>query len=128
MPRPEPPAGPPRTPPDDRAPRRAGPGPGDAARATVDELVVVARSLGDDVVVAVQPSGTSLRRDAEFARVEVRSGARVRLALHLPGAPRTERLHPAPPPASHVVEVAGADDVDDELVGWLRAAYDRAGP
>ena len=28
---------------------------------------------------------------------------------------------------THKVGVRGPDEVDDELVGWLRQAYDRAG-
>lgn len=107
--------------------RHVPPGRGDTARATVDELLAVARALGDDVVVAVEASGTSLRRRVPFARVEARAGGRVRLELHLPEEPGTERLHRASGPATHGVEVAGPDDVDDELVAWLRAASERAG-
>jgi hypothetical protein len=101
-------------------------GPRAALRPTVDELLAVARGLGDDVVVAVQKTGVSLRRGRQFALVQVPSARRVRLGLNLRGVPGTERLRPASGMCTHAVDVSDADDVDDELVGWLRAAYDRA--
>jgi len=96
-------------------------------RPTLDEVVAVARSLGDDVVVAVKKTSVSLRRRTQFAVVEVPSAARVRVGLNLRGAPGTDRLRPATGMCTHTVDVADPDDVDDELTAWLREAYDRAG-
>ena len=101
-------------------------GPRATLRPTVDELLAVARALGDDVVVTVQKTGVSLRRRTQFALVQVPSARRVSLGLNLRGDPGTERLRPTSGMCTHTVDVVDPDDVDDELVGWLRAAYDRA--
>jgi Domain of unknown function (DUF5655) len=111
-----------RTPPQDVVPA----GWPDGVRTTVDELLAVARALGDDVEVVAGETGLDLRRRTRFAVVAVPSARRVRLGLNLRDEPGTERLRPASGPCTHAVEVADPDDVDDELVGWLRAAYDRA--
>lgn len=38
-----------------------------------------------------------------------------------------EVAHPSPRHWMHHLELAGADEIDAEVVGWLREAYDRAG-
>ncbi len=102
-------------------------GPKAALRPTYDEIVTIARALGDDVVVSVKKTGVSLRRRKQFALVEAASNRRVRLGLNLAGTPATERLRAVTGMCTHSVDVADADDVDDEVVTWLRLAYDRAG-
>ncbi|KAB7744105.1 DUF4287 domain-containing protein [Nostocoides sp. F2B08] len=97
-----------------------------ALRPVCDRLVAAARELGDDVEVAPKKTGVSLRRSRQFALVEVPSARRVRLGLNLRGEPGTERLREAGGMCTHTVDVAGLDEVDDELLGWLRAAYEGA--
>jgi hypothetical protein len=38
-----------------------------------------------------------------------------------------EVVHPSPRHWMHHLEIRDPDDVDDEVVGWLREAFDRAG-
>ena len=58
-------------------------------------------------------------------------GAEVVLSIALgrrDGSPRfKEVVHPAPTVWMHHLELDGPDDVDDEVVGWLREAADAAG-
>jgi hypothetical protein len=43
-------------------------------------------------------------------------------------SPRFKQVNnPAPYVWMHHLELAGPDDLDDEVLGWLRAAYDAAG-
>lgn len=98
-----------------------------ALRPLYDRLVEAARSLGDDVEVAPKKTGVSLRRAKQFALVEAPSRSRVQVGLNLRGKPPTERLRDASGMCTHRVDVTAVDEVDDELVGWLREAYDRAG-
>lgn len=59
------------------------------------------------------------------------AAAEVALSLALPyrvESPRwKEVVHPAPTTWMHHLEVASPEDVDDEVVGWLRAAARAAG-
>ncbi|MQA82881.1 MAG: DUF4287 domain-containing protein [Streptosporangiales bacterium] len=98
-----------------------------ALRPVHDELVLVASALGGDVGVAVKKTGVSLRRKKQFAFVNAPSAGRIRLGLNLRDEPPTPRLSAATGMCTHHVDVGDVHDVDDELVGWLRSAYDRAG-
>lgn len=99
----------------------------EALRPLYERVVEAARALGDDVEVAPKKTSVSLRRAKQFALVEVPSRSRLQVGLNLRGTPPTERLRAASGMCTHRVDVTGPGDVDDELVQWLRAAYDRAG-
>jgi len=96
-------------------------------RPIYDEVVLVARALGDDVDVSVKKTGVSLRRAKQFAMIEAPSAKRVRLGLNLRGLTPTGRLVSAAGMCTHQVALTDVDDVDDEVVAWLRAAYEQAG-
>lgn len=89
-------------------------------------LVAAVTSFGADVEVAPKKTSVSLRRRKQFAVIEATSAKRVQLGLQLPGEGVTERLLTGNAMCSHKVNLTGVDDVDDELIGWLRLAYERA--
>jgi hypothetical protein len=91
-----------------------------------DALVTAARTLGDDVEVSPKKSSVSLRRSKQFALIEAASAKRIQLGIQLKGEEPTERLQSWGGMCSHRVSVTSVDEVDDELVGWLREAYQRA--
>jgi hypothetical protein len=97
-----------------------------AVRPIHDRLVEVARGFGSDVEVAPKKTGVSLRRKVQFAVIEPSSAKRVQVGIQLKGEPASERLLAWGSMCSHRVNLSSVDDVDDELIGWLRAAYDRA--
>lgn len=98
-----------------------------ALRPIHDELMLVARALGDDVDVAVKKTGVSLRRSKQFALVEAASARRVQLGLNLRAVAPTARLRTMTGMCTHATDLTDVDDIDDEVVGWLRTAYDQAG-
>ena len=97
----------------------------EALRPLNDRLVEVARSFGDDVEVVPKKASVSLRRTLQFALVEPVSAKRIQLGIQLKGEPATDRLLPWGSMCSHKVNLSSVDDVDDELIAWLREAYDR---
>lgn len=97
-----------------------------ALRPVCDRLVAVARTLGEGVEVAPKKTGVSLRRSKQFALVEVPSASRVQLGFNLRGEPPTDRLRVASGMCTHRVDLTSVDDIDDEVIGWLRRAYERA--
>lgn len=99
-----------------------------ALRPIYDEVVLLARGLGDDVTVAVKKTGVSLRRRKQFALVEAKSAKRVQLGLNLRDVAPTARFRAMTGMCTHAADLADPADVDDEIAGWLRAAYDQAGP
>jgi len=84
--------------------------------------------LGPDIEVAPKKGYLSLRRRKQFAMI--RPAARhVDLGLILPGRPVDARFESAAnfnALFTHRVRVRSVDEVDRELVGWLKAAYDAA--
>ncbi len=68
----------------------------------------------------------SLRRSKQFAVVEAPSAKRVQLGIQLKGDAITDRLLAGNAMCSHKVNLGQVEGVDDELVGWLREAYERA--
>ncbi len=93
-------------------------------RALCDRIIEVAAQLGGDVEISPKKTSVSLRRRKQFALIEVPSAARVRLGLNLASLEPAGRLKRATGMCSHAVDLASVDDIDDELVGWLRAAYE----
>lgn len=97
-----------------------------ALRPIYDAVVAAVTAFGPDVEVAPKRTGVSLRRSKQFAVVEASSAKRVQLGIQLKGEPATDRLLVGNAMCSHKVNLTDAGDVDDDLVGWLRAAYERA--
>lgn len=97
-----------------------------ALRPIYERLLAVVREFGDDVEVAPKRTSVSLRRHKQFAVVEAASAQRIQLGVSPGDLPPSERLEVWGGMCSHRVSVRSVDEVDDELVGWLRAAYERS--
>jgi predicted transport protein len=100
-------------------------GPKAALRPIYERLVDAATALGGDVEIAPKKSSVSLRRSKQFALIEAPSAKRIQLGLQLKGAPTTDRLLAGNAMCSHKVVVTRVEEVDTELLGWLREAYER---
>jgi hypothetical protein len=94
-----------------------------------DALLGEIRALGA-FDIALKKGYLSLRRRKQFAMIQPGAG-RIDLGLILPAAtPATGRLESAAKfnaLFTHRVRVTAATDLDDELRGWLAAAYALAG-
>ncbi len=96
-------------------------------RAIRDRLWSEIERLGP-VEVAPKKGYVSLRRRTQFGMIRP-AAKHVDLGLVLPDVPVTDRLESAATfnaLFSHRVRVRSVDDVDPELVGWLRRAWERA--
>jgi hypothetical protein len=106
-------------------------GPKAALRPVYDALAEALSALGGDVEVMPRKSQVTFSRAKSFVVVRAATKDRVDVALKLHGVPGTARLVPAPKAMasdpSHVVAVRAPEEIDRELVGWMRAAYERAG-
>jgi hypothetical protein len=79
--------------------------------------------------IAPKKGYVSLRRKKQFAMIGPGSATRVDVGLNMKGVPATERLLAEKPGGmcQYKVKLTSASEVDAELVGWLRQAYDAAG-
>lgn len=98
-----------------------------ALRPIMQALVEHARELGTDVTVVVQKTGVSLRRAKQFALVQAPSSKRIQLGLNLDSTPAGDRVVATSGMCNHKANLTSLDEVDDEVSGWLAAAYDMAG-
>ena len=95
-----------------------------------DELMKAVMEFGHDI--SVQPTDTYLsllRGKSKFAVVAI-SAKRMDVGLKLKGEEPTDRLSDGGnwnTMVTHRVQLFDGVEIDDELVGWLRKAYDRAG-
>ena len=101
-------------------------GPKAALRPIYESLVKAAEALGPDVEVVPKKTGVSLRRSKQFALIEAPSAKRIQVGIQLKGEPTTDRLLEGGAMCSHKVSITGTDEIDGELLGWLRTAYERA--
>lgn len=96
-----------------------------ALRPLYDTLIDRVRAFGPDVELAPKKAYVSLRRRKQFGQVGPAAG-QLEVCVNLPGVEPTERLRATSGMATHRVRISGPEELDDELVDWLRQAYERA--
>jgi hypothetical protein len=99
-----------------------------AVRPIHNRLIAGIQSFGDDIEIAPKKGYLSLRRKKQFAMIQP-AATRVDVAIILKGEPTTPRLESAATfnaLFTHRVRVGSVEEVDRQLVGWLRRAYDQA--
>lgn len=71
----------------------------------------------------------SLRRKKQFAILNPATKTRFEIGINLKGQEAQGKLVPEKPNAmcSHKINVADLNDIDNEVMNWLKAAYDNAG-
>ena len=98
-------------------------------RAIHDRVMASIRAFGGTIEVAPKKGYLSLRRRTQFAMLKP-AAKHLDVGLILPDEPTTARLESAATfnaLFTHRVRIRSVDDVDDELVGSLRRAWERAG-
>jgi hypothetical protein len=71
----------------------------------------------------------SLRRKKQFAMVGPATNTRVEVGINMKGLPEDERLVevPAGGMCNFKVKLSSAEEVDDQLIAWVKQAFDAAG-
>jgi predicted transport protein len=98
-------------------------------RKLYDDLLANVSRFGPGVSPAATDTYISiLRRGKKFAIVQV-TGARLDLGIKLKGADPTDRFEPAGSwnsMVTHRVRIADPSQLDDEVLTWLKRAYETA--
>jgi len=104
-------------------------GPKQALRPIFDRLRGALEALGDDVHAEGRSTYVPFVRRRQFAAVQAATRTRVDVGLRYTDPPPSERLRPADSPgqATHRLSFTGPDEVDDEVRGLLRVAYEQNG-
>ncbi len=104
-------------------------GPKAELRPIYDALIKAVSGFGKDVELAPKKAYVSLRRKKQFGLIQPSTKTRVDIGLNLGKAKGTKRLEESGSfnaMVSHRVRVESVDDVDKQLIGWLKKAYESA--
>ena len=105
-------------------------GPKGELRPIYDRVMRIAESLGDGFEAAPKKTYVSLRHKKQFGLVQPSTRTRVDLGINLKGKDPAGRLEASGSfnaMVTHRVRLESPDDVDAEVAGWLREAFDAAG-
>jgi len=94
-----------------------------------DLLVAKISSFGDDITRTPKKDSVSMIRKKQFALIKPATKTRIDLGLKIKGKPTTDRLEGSGPFGSmctHRVRLTVDSEVDEELLAWLREAYEGA--
>ncbi len=94
-----------------------------------DKLIRNIQEFGKDVELAPKKTYVSVRRKKQFAIVQPSTKTRVDVGINIKGKDSKRRLEKSGSfsiMVSHRVKLNDKKDVDKELLGWLREAYEQA--
>ncbi len=100
-----------------------------AALRPIHEKLMDAINKFGDFEISPKKTYLSLRRKKQFAMIGPATQSRVEVGLNMKGVGETERLLALPPGqmCQYKVKVSDVKEVDKELIGWVKQAYDAAG-
>jgi predicted transport protein len=94
-----------------------------------EKLCTAITNLGTDVEVAPKKSAVSMRVKRQFALIQPSTKKRIDLGLKFNDKPHAGRLETSGPfgtMCTHRVQLTDLDQVNDELLGWIKEAYEQA--
>ncbi len=94
-----------------------------------EKLLDVVKSFGEDVVITPKKGSVSIIRKKQFALIKPATKTRIDLGLKLKDKDTTNRLGNSGPfgtMCTHRVQLSEMIEVDDELKGWMKEAYEKA--
>ncbi|GJM35456.1 MAG: hypothetical protein DHS20C18_44570 [Saprospiraceae bacterium] len=95
-----------------------------------EKLLAMIEPLGDDITQTPKKDSVSIIRKKQFALIKPATKTRIDLGLKIKDKPTTDRLGNSGPfgtMCTHRVQLTSVEEVDAELLGWLKEAYQMAG-
>ena len=95
-----------------------------------DKLVKEISKFGKDIEIAPKKAAVSLRRKLQFALIQPSTKTRVDLGLKLKDKKNEGRLEGSGPfgiMCTHRIKLSDPSEVDKEVIGWIKEAYEKAG-
>lgn len=95
----------------------------------LDKLLAVLHSFGPDVTIAPKKAYVSIRRSKQFAMLQPATKTRFEIGINLKSVEAKGRLvsvDAANAMCSHKINITHINDIDSEVIDWLRKAYEKA--
>jgi predicted transport protein len=97
-------------------------------RPIYDHLIAEIKKFGADVEIAPKNANVSLRRKKQFALLHPITKTRFEIGINLKGhEPERKLLASGNAMCSHKINLTGLEDIDGEVMDWLKKAYQHAG-
>ena len=94
-----------------------------------EKLLGVVENFGNDVTITPKKTSVSVIRKRQFVLIKPATKTRIDLGLKLPDVPTTNRLGNSGPfgtMCTHRVQLTSENEIDKELIGWMKDAYNKA--
>ena len=94
-----------------------------------ESLLSIVQEFGDDVIITPKKTSVSIIRKRQFALIKPATKSRIDLGLKLKDMPVKGRLENSGPfgtMCTHRVQLTDINQVDAELTGWLKEAFNDA--
>jgi len=94
-----------------------------------ESLLTIVKAFGKDVTLTPKKTSVSIIRKKQFALIKPATKTRIDLGLKLKDKPLTQRLENSGPfgtMCTHRVKLSTLNEVDKELIDWLKEAYQKA--
>jgi len=101
----------------------------DALIPIYNKLITYVKSLGKDVKITPKKGSVSIIRRRQFVLIKPATKTRIDLGFKLKDKPTNERLGNSGPfgtMCTHRVQISDIKEVDAELKGWIKEAYDES--
>ncbi|MDC6388053.1 DUF4287 domain-containing protein [Maribacter sp. PR1] len=92
-------------------------------------LISYVKTLGQDVTITPKKTSVSVIRKRQFILIKPATKTRIDLGFKLKDKPMTGRLEDSGPfgtMCTHRVKLADVEDIDLELKGWIKEAYEKS--
>ena len=94
------------------------------------KLITEIEKFGNDYEIAPKNAYVSLRRKKQFALLQPATKTRFEIGIILKGQEsqgKLEKINTANAMCSHKINVSDVNDIDGEVIDWLKKAYENAG-
>jgi predicted transport protein len=94
-----------------------------------EHLLAEIQTFGKDIEVAPKNSYVSLRRKKQFALLNPATKSRFEIGINVKGVEASGKLiaEKAGSMCSHKINLNSIDEIDSEVLDWLKKAYEAAG-
>lgn len=93
------------------------------------KLLEVIKPFGNDITITPKKTSVSIIRKRQFVLIKPATKTRIDLGLKLKDKQTTDRLGNSGPfgtMCTHRVQITSTSEIDGELIGWMKEAYEKA--
>lgn len=97
-------------------------------KAIYDKLIADIQTFGNDIEIAPKNAYVSLRRKKQFATLQPATKTRFEIGINLKGQEPTGKLEAEKPNSmcSHKIKISDINEIDTEILNWIKTAYENA--